>query len=169
MRELPPGATPDLSGGGYELNFENAPVATVAKVILGDILESGYTIDPRVQGTITLASGRAVPKAELVYVLENALRMSNVALVRDAARDIGSSRSPRRSAAAASMFASRGGPEAGLRDHGHSAAISFGADAAQAARQLRGQARNGAGGSRPKHPGGARAEHRAPHRSPRRC
>jgi general secretion pathway protein D len=71
------------SGSGYDLNFENAPVATVAKVILGDVLGVGYTIDPRVQGTITMASVRPVAKADALYVLENALRMSNVALVRD--------------------------------------------------------------------------------------
>lgn len=71
------------SGSGYDLNFENAPVATVAKVVLGDVLGVGYTIDPRVQGTITLASVRPVPKADALYVLENALRMSGVALVRD--------------------------------------------------------------------------------------
>jgi len=71
------------SGDGYDLNFENAPVATVAKVILGDILGVGYTIDPRVQGTVTLASGRPVAKSDVLYVLENALRLSNVALVRD--------------------------------------------------------------------------------------
>jgi general secretion pathway protein D len=71
------------TGDGFELNFENAPVATVAKVILGDILGTGYTIDARVQGTITLASGRPVPKSDLLFVLENALRMSNVVLVRD--------------------------------------------------------------------------------------
>jgi general secretion pathway protein D len=71
------------SGSGYDLNFENAPVATVAKVILGDVLGVGYTIDPRVQGTVTLASVRPVAKADALYVLENALRMSNVALVRD--------------------------------------------------------------------------------------
>lgn len=69
--------------GGYDLNFENAPVATVAKVILGDVLGAGYTIDPRVQGTVTLASVRPVPKADALYVLENALRMSGVALLRD--------------------------------------------------------------------------------------
>src|SRR5262249_18498564 len=68
---------------GYDLNFENAPVATVAKVILGDVLGAGYTIDPRVQGTVTLASVRPIPKADALYVLENALRMSGVALVRD--------------------------------------------------------------------------------------
>ncbi|MEH2610423.1 type II secretion system secretin GspD [Bradyrhizobium sp. AZCC 1693] len=71
------------AGGGYDLNFENTPVATVAKVILGDVLNVGYTIDPRVQGTVTLASVRPVAKADALYVLENALRMSGVALVRD--------------------------------------------------------------------------------------
>ena len=71
------------SGDGYDLNFENAPVSTLAKVVLGDILGVGYTIDPRVQGTISLASGRPVPKSDILFVLENALRLSNVALVRD--------------------------------------------------------------------------------------
>jgi general secretion pathway protein D len=71
------------SGSGYDLNFENAPVATVAKVILGDVLGVGYSIDPRVQGTVTLASVRPIAKADALYVLENALRMSGVALLRD--------------------------------------------------------------------------------------
>jgi general secretion pathway protein D len=82
----PPGAAlaeRDGGGGGYDLNFENAPVATVAKVILGDVLKVGYAIDPRVQGTVTLASVRPVPKADALYVLENALKMSGVSLVRD--------------------------------------------------------------------------------------
>lgn len=71
------------SGEGFDLNFENAPVTTVAKVILGDILGAGYSIDPRVQGTVTLSSGRPIPKSDALFVLENALRMSNVALIRD--------------------------------------------------------------------------------------
>lgn len=69
-------------GDGYDLNFENTPITTVAKTILGDIMGLGYTIDPRVQGTITLASGRPVPKSNVLYVLESALRLSNVVLVR---------------------------------------------------------------------------------------
>lgn len=71
------------AGSGYDLNFENAPVTSVAKVILGDVLNVGYTIDPRVQGTVTLASVRPVAKADALYVLENALKMSGVSLVRD--------------------------------------------------------------------------------------
>ncbi len=71
------------SGSGYDLNFEAAPVATVAKVVLGDIMQTGYTIDPRVQGTVSLVSVRPVPKSDIVFVLENALRISGVALIRD--------------------------------------------------------------------------------------
>jgi len=75
---------PGASGGeGYELNFENTPIGSVAKVVLGDILGTGYTIDPRVQGTVSLASGRPVPKSDLLFVLENALRLSGVVLVKD--------------------------------------------------------------------------------------
>ena len=76
---------PAASGGGYDLNFENTPVATVAKVVLGDILGTGYTIDPRVQGTVNLVSVRPVPKSDIVFVLESALRLSGVVLVRDGA------------------------------------------------------------------------------------
>jgi general secretion pathway protein D len=77
------GAQQAAGGEGFELNFENTPVTGVAKVVLGDILQLGYLIDPRVQGTITLASGRPVPKSDLLYVLESALRMSGAALVKD--------------------------------------------------------------------------------------
>ena len=76
---------PVTSGSGFELNFENTPVATVAKVVLGDILQTGYTIDPRVQGTVSLVSVRPVAKSDIIFVLESALRISGVALVRDTA------------------------------------------------------------------------------------
>ena len=80
---LSEGVQPDAGDKGYELNFESTPVATVAKAILGDILGSGYTIDPRVQGTVSLSSGRPVPRKDLLFALESALRVSNIALLRD--------------------------------------------------------------------------------------
>ncbi len=76
---------PTSSGNGFDLNFENTPVTTVAKVVLGDILGVGYTIDPRVQGTVSLVSVRPVAKSDIVFVLENALRLSGVVLIRDTA------------------------------------------------------------------------------------
>src|SRR5689334_19771385 len=84
--EQAPAASPPPQhqvGDGFELNFENTPVATVAKVVLGDIMGTGYTLDPRVQGAISLASVRPVPKGDILYVLENALRLNGTALVRD--------------------------------------------------------------------------------------
>jgi general secretion pathway protein D len=78
------GGTGGGTGGeGYELNFENTPIAMVAKAVLGDILGVGYAVDPRVQGTISLTSGKPVPKSDLVFVLESVLRMNNVVMVRD--------------------------------------------------------------------------------------
>jgi general secretion pathway protein D len=71
-------------GDGVDLNFENAPITAVAKVILGDILHVGYSIDSRVQGSITLSSGRSVPRSNLLFVLESALRANNAVLTRDA-------------------------------------------------------------------------------------
>ena len=73
------------TGSGYDLNFENTPIATVAKVVLGDILNTGYIIDPRVQGTVSLVSVRPVQKSDIVFVLESALRLSGVVLVREGA------------------------------------------------------------------------------------
>ena len=81
----PPQPQPTTNGQGYELNFENAPIASVAKAVLGDILKIGYTIDPRVQGAISLSSGRPVPRSDLLFVFESALRLTGVAMVRDTA------------------------------------------------------------------------------------
>ncbi len=72
------------NGSGYDLNFENTPIATVAKVVLGDILSTGYVIDPRVQGTVSLMSVHPVPKSDIIFVLESALRLSGTVLVREA-------------------------------------------------------------------------------------
>jgi general secretion pathway protein D len=71
-------------GDGYALDSNNLPIADVAKLVLGDILHVNYTIDPRVMGMVTMSSsGRKIPKSDLLFVLENALRLSGVVLVRD--------------------------------------------------------------------------------------
>jgi general secretion pathway protein D len=74
----------DVLAGGYTLNFENAPVSQVAKSVLGDVLGVGYVIDPRVQGSISLSSGRPVEKKDMLYVLESALSANNLVMVRNA-------------------------------------------------------------------------------------
>jgi general secretion pathway protein D len=81
-------ATPDASEAadvkdGYTLDFDNSPIANVAKVVLGDIMGVGYVVDPRAQGTITLSSGRPIAKKDVLFVLESALHANNLVMMRD--------------------------------------------------------------------------------------
>nr|WP_244423002.1 type II secretion system secretin GspD [Bradyrhizobium sp. ORS 278] len=72
-----------VSRDKLELNFENAAIASVAKIVLGDMLGVGYVVDTRVQGTISLSSGRPIPKSDVLFALESALRVAGIALIRD--------------------------------------------------------------------------------------
>lgn len=67
----------------YDLNFQNADIGAVSKVLLGDLLKVNYSIDPRVQGTVSLASGRPVAKKDLVALLESVLKLVNAQVVKE--------------------------------------------------------------------------------------
>jgi general secretion pathway protein D len=71
-------------GGRIEINLDNADIPTAAKTLLGDILQLNYVIDPRVQGTVSLASVGPIDRKEVLPIFENVLRMSNAVIVRDA-------------------------------------------------------------------------------------
>lgn len=73
-------ARPLADGGAIELNFEDASVQTVAKTVLGDLLGLPYTVDPRVQGRMTLSGGRPMGRTEALATFETALRMNGAAL-----------------------------------------------------------------------------------------
>ncbi|WP_349631557.1 type II secretion system secretin GspD [Bradyrhizobium tropiciagri] len=68
---------------GVELNFDNADLPTVVKSVLGDGLGLNYVIDPRVQGTITLASAQRIPRKDVLPIFENVLRILNAAVLRE--------------------------------------------------------------------------------------
>ncbi len=69
--------------GGIEINLDGADIQTAAKTLLGDILHLNFVVDPRVQGTVTLASVGPVDRKQVLPIFENVLRMSNAALLRD--------------------------------------------------------------------------------------
>ena len=71
------------SAAGVEFNFDNADVQTVARTLLGDTLGLAYVIDPRVQGSITLASTGPIARKDVLPVFESVLRMSNAAVVHE--------------------------------------------------------------------------------------
>ena len=69
--------------GSYSLNFDEADLGEVAKVILGDILGQNYVLSPKVAGKVTLQTTEPLTKEELLPTLEMVLRMNNAALVKD--------------------------------------------------------------------------------------
>lgn len=70
--------------GGHVLNFENANVRDVVKAVLNDTLGINYTIDPAVQGAITLRTSKPLSRQAVLPAFEDALRLAGVALVRGA-------------------------------------------------------------------------------------
>jgi general secretion pathway protein D len=71
-----------VKGDGVEMNFDGADVQTVAKSLLGDILQLNFVVDPRVQGNVTLSSAGPIPRKDVLPAFESVLRMSNAAIVR---------------------------------------------------------------------------------------
>lgn len=73
-----PGETP---AGDITLNFVNADVREVLPRVLGDILHLNYTIDPKVQATITVQTSRPLRQQDVLPVLQQVLRASGLTLV----------------------------------------------------------------------------------------
>ena len=69
--------------GSYSLNFDDADLGEVAKVVLSDILGQSYVLSPKVTGKVTLQTTEPLTKEELLPTLEMVLRMNNAALVKD--------------------------------------------------------------------------------------
>lgn len=67
--------------GRLSFAFERAPIAAVAEAVLRDGLGAFYTIDPAVQGDITLRTARALKREDIVAALDRALWLSGAALI----------------------------------------------------------------------------------------
>jgi len=74
-------AARDADGGDVTLNLVNVPTPQAAKTILGDILAVRYTLDPGVEGKITIQTPRPVTKTAAVDLFQSALRANNAAIV----------------------------------------------------------------------------------------
>jgi general secretion pathway protein D len=70
------------AGGEVVLNFENADLREVVKVILGDMLGENFVIDPQVRGAVTVQTSRPLSREALLPTLETLLRMNGAALLR---------------------------------------------------------------------------------------
>lgn len=80
VRRVEPPAV-DTTPGDVTLNFDGTDIREVVKVILGDLLGVNYVLDPAVQGSASLQTGRPLRRDLLIPTLETLLRMNNAALV----------------------------------------------------------------------------------------
>ncbi len=80
----PAKAVPVVDGAPLTFNFEEAPIAEVARTILGDILRQPYVLHPPLTGTVTLSSRNPIAPDQAVFLLESALQANGLAIVRDA-------------------------------------------------------------------------------------
>ncbi len=68
--------------GKYTLNFDDADLSEVLKVVFGDILKQNYLLSPKAGGKITLHTTRPLHRDEVLPALEMALRTNGLALVK---------------------------------------------------------------------------------------
>jgi general secretion pathway protein D len=68
--------------GKYTLNFDDADLTEVAKVILGDTLKLNYVINPKVTGKVSLQTAKPLADDEMIPTLEMLLRMNGAVLIK---------------------------------------------------------------------------------------
>lgn len=76
------GGAPAAKEGKYTLNFDDADLAEVAKVILGDTLKLNYVINPKVTGKVSLQTAKPLADDEMIPTLEMLLHMNGAVLIK---------------------------------------------------------------------------------------
>jgi general secretion pathway protein D len=64
-------------------SFENGDLREIVRNILGDLLNENFTIDPQVQGTVTIRTNKPVKRSEVFGLLESMLRANGFGIVQD--------------------------------------------------------------------------------------
>ena len=75
------GRSTDEIADGVTLNLVNVPAPQAAKTVLGDILAARYTVDPGIEGKITIQTPKPVSRLAVLDLFQAALRANNAALV----------------------------------------------------------------------------------------
>ncbi|MEO1459228.1 MAG: hypothetical protein AAFV49_16940, partial [Pseudomonadota bacterium] len=76
-----PRVAPDAQGDGVMLSFSDVDIRTVVDTVLGDTLGLNYLVDAQVDGRVTFRTSRAIPRGDVLSVLENILALNGAALV----------------------------------------------------------------------------------------
>lgn len=68
-------------GEPIDINFVNADVRSVLDAVLGGMLNLNYTIDPKVQGQVTIRTTRPLPRAQALAAIDAVLRAQGYAII----------------------------------------------------------------------------------------
>ncbi len=84
----PPAPTPPpqpqkFTGAPVSFFFDDADVFEVAQSVFGDILRVNYIIDPRVRGRVNFRTVTAIPREEVLSVMEIILRLNGIGVVKE--------------------------------------------------------------------------------------
>jgi len=80
----PPPVVPAVKGAEeFTLNFESVDIRAVAQSILGDMLRESFSIHPQTSGNVTIRLSKAVPRTDLIPILESLLRQNGQVMIRE--------------------------------------------------------------------------------------
>ncbi|MDH5748311.1 MAG: type II secretion system secretin GspD, partial [Rhodospirillales bacterium] len=71
------------TSGDITLNFADADLREVVRVVLSETLGLNYAIDPKVQGKVTVQTSQPISRSSVLPVLENVLALNGAAMVED--------------------------------------------------------------------------------------
>ncbi len=82
VKSLNPAITQSKADGKYSINFDAADIGEVSKIILSDMLDENYILNPAVKGSITLQTTKPLHKDDLLPTLEMLLRANGAVLIK---------------------------------------------------------------------------------------
>ncbi len=77
----PPQRRGRASEGDFNLDFADAEVKDVIRTVLGDVLKVPYSIDPQVQGKVTIKTSKPLRREDVIAALETALKVNGAVIV----------------------------------------------------------------------------------------
>jgi len=73
--------TTQADAGDITLNFQGTDINEFVKVILSDVLNLNFVIDPQVSGSVTIETANPLKKEQLFPLLEEILSINNAAII----------------------------------------------------------------------------------------
>jgi general secretion pathway protein D len=83
VRQQPPAPPAPKGPEEFTLNFESVDIRAVTQSILGDMLRESFSIHPQTAGNVTIRLSKAVPRTELIPILESLLRQNGQVMIRE--------------------------------------------------------------------------------------